>query len=61
MDRLEIKGNWNEKKGQLKKKYGELTDDDLRYEEGNEDELVGRIQKRLGKSRDETIKMLRDL
>ncbi len=45
---LSLKGNWNVVKGKLKQAYGELTDDDLKYVEGQEDELVGRIQKRIG-------------
>ena len=53
MDKLEIKGNWNETKGRLKQKYADLTDDDLKYSEGKEEELVGRIQQKLGKSREE--------
>jgi uncharacterized protein YjbJ (UPF0337 family) len=46
--KLSLKGNWNVIKGKLKQSYGELTDDDLTYVEGQEDELVGRIQKRVG-------------
>ena len=45
---LKLKGNWNVVKGKLKKAYGDLTDDDLTYVEGQENELVGRIQKRIG-------------
>ena len=48
MTKLQIKGNWNEIKGKLKQKYGELTDDDLTFAEGKEDELLGRLQQRLG-------------
>ena len=48
-----IKGNWNELKGKLKQKYGNLTDDDLIFSEGKEDEMLGRLQKKLGKSKDE--------
>jgi uncharacterized protein YjbJ (UPF0337 family) len=44
------KGNWNEIKGRLKQKYANLTEDDLLFVEGKEDELMGRLQKRLGKS-----------
>ena len=44
MNKQEIKGSWNELKGKLKQKYGELTDDDLTYAEGKEDELYGRLQ-----------------
>ncbi len=61
MDKLEIKGNWNEAKGKLKQKYGELTDDDLTYAEGKEDELLGRIQKKTGQTRDEVKKMIAEL
>jgi uncharacterized protein YjbJ (UPF0337 family) len=46
--KLNLKGNWNVVKGKLKQSYGQLTDDDLAYSEGKEDELVGRIQKKLG-------------
>ena len=46
--KLNLKGNWNIIKGKLKQSYGELTDDDLKYVKGQEDELVGRIQKRVG-------------
>lgn len=59
--RLKIKGSWNETKGKLKQKFAELTDDDLLYVEGKEDELYGRLQKRLGKSREEVEKILEDL
>ena len=51
--KLEIKGNWNELKGKLKQKYGQLTDDDLSFTEGKEDELLGRLQKRLGKNKED--------
>lgn len=58
---LKIKGNWNEMKGKLKQKYGQLTDDDVTYEKGKEDELYGRLQKKLGKSREEVNRILDDL
>ena len=51
--KLQLKGNWNEVKGRLKQKYGQLTDDDLAFSEGKEDELLGRLQKRLGRSKEE--------
>ena len=53
MNKLETKGNWNIIKGNLKQKWAGLTDDDLTYVEGQEDELVGRIQKRTGRAREE--------
>ena len=61
MDKLQIKGNWNKMKGKLKEEYGELTDNDLQYTEGKDDQLIGRLQEKLGKSRDEVIKKLRSL
>ena len=51
--KLQLKGSWNEVKGKLKQKYGQLTDDDLAFAEGKEDELLGRLQKRLGRTRDQ--------
>lgn len=59
MNKLNIKGNWNEKKGKLKQQFAKLTDDDLTYVEGKEDELVGRIQKRLGKTLEEAREIVR--
>lgn len=53
MNKLQIKGNWNELKGKLKQKYADLTDDDLTFAEGKEDELTGRLQKKLGKTQEE--------
>ena len=53
-----ISGNWNVIKGKLKQKYGELTDDDLMYVEGKEDELFGRIEKRTGKAKTEVKKFI---
>ena len=51
MNKLEIKGDWNITKGKLKQKWAKLTDDDLQYAEGQQEELVGRIQKRTGETR----------
>lgn len=59
MKNLNIKGNWNEKKGKLKQEYADLTDNDLEYAEGKEEELVGRIQKRLGTSKQEAQDIIR--
>jgi uncharacterized protein YjbJ (UPF0337 family) len=59
MDTLEIKGKWNEVKGKLKQQFADLTDDDLLYEEGQEDRLIGNLQQKLGKTRDEVIKLLK--
>jgi len=56
MNKLQLKGNWNEVKGKLKQKYGQLTDDDLSFAEGKEDELIGRIEKKVGKTKDEIKK-----
>jgi uncharacterized protein YjbJ (UPF0337 family) len=61
MNSTEIKGNWNELKGKLKQKYADLTDDDLMYVEGQEDELYGKIQKKVGQSKEEVQKMIAEL
>ncbi len=53
MTKLEMKGSWNETKGKLKQKYADLTDDDLLFEEGKEDELLGRLQKKVGQTKEE--------
>lgn len=53
MTKLEIKGSWNEVKGKLKQKYAHLTDDDLLFVEGKDDELVGRLQKKLGRTKED--------
>ncbi len=51
--KLKIKGNWNELKGKLKQSYAKLTDNDLLFVEGKEDEMLGRLEKRLGKTKEE--------
>ena len=50
--KLKLNGNWNEIKGKVKQQYADLTDDDLLYEEGKDDELLGRIQKKTGKTKE---------
>lgn len=60
MNNLEIKGNWNIAKGKLKQRWGDLTDDDLAYVKGHEEELVGRIQRRTGETREEVTKAIND-
>lgn len=59
--KLRFKGSWNEAKGKLKQKFAQLTDDDLLYTEGKEDELYGRLQQRLGKTREEVERILDEL
>jgi len=61
MDKLEIKGAWNETKGKMKKAYADLTDDDMLREEGKDDEMLGKLQKKTGKSRDELVKWINSL
>ena len=53
MTKLEMKGTWNEAKGKLKQQYADLTDDDLLFEEGKEDELLGRLQKKTGQTKEQ--------
>jgi len=59
--KLKLKGGWNEAKGKVKQQYADLTDDDLKYEEGREDELLGRLQQKTGKTKDEVKRWIDDL
>ena len=61
MEKLRVKGSWNEMKGKLKQKYGNLTDDDLTFAEGKEDELYGRLQQKLGKTKEEVRREIEEL
>jgi uncharacterized protein YjbJ (UPF0337 family) len=61
MNKLTIEGNWNEIKGKLKQKYGDLTDDDLTFAKGKEDEMYGRLQKKLGKTKAEIKREIESL
>ncbi len=58
MNKLQLKGSWEQVKGRLKQSYGTLTDDDLTYAEGKEDELIGKLKAKLGKSEEEVRKLL---
>jgi uncharacterized protein YjbJ (UPF0337 family) len=60
MNTLEIKGDWNITKGKLKQKWATLTDNDLQFVEGKKDELIGRIQKRTGETREAIEKALKE-
>jgi uncharacterized protein YjbJ (UPF0337 family) len=61
MNKLDIKGEWNEVAGKLKQKYAELTDDDLLFEEGKEDELLGKLQKKLGKTKEQVNSLIKKI
>ncbi|HAD81181.1 MAG: general stress protein CsbD [Candidatus Edwardsbacteria bacterium RIFOXYD12_FULL_50_11] len=58
MNKLKIKGNWNEVAGKLKQQYANLTDDDVLFIEGKEEELLGRLQKKLGITKEEIRQLL---
>jgi uncharacterized protein YjbJ (UPF0337 family) len=58
---LKLRGSWNEVKGKIKQEYADLTDDDLKYEEGKDDELVGRLQKKVGKTKEQIIDWIQRL
>jgi uncharacterized protein YjbJ (UPF0337 family) len=61
MDELELRGRWNELKGKAKQAHGDLTDDDVRWEEGKDEEFFGRMQTKLGKTKDEVVHWIRGL
>ena len=58
MNTTELKGNWNEQKGKLKKQFAELTDNDLMFEEGKKEEMLGKLQIKLGKTKEELTKLM---
>lgn len=61
MNTTEVKGNWDEQKGKLKQKFAILTDNDLLFAEGKKDEMYGRLQLKLGKSKEELLKIIETL
>lgn len=61
MNKTKLRGNWNEQKGKLKQKFAFLTDNDLMFEEGKEEELYGKLQIKLGKTKEELHKIISEL
>jgi len=61
MNTTEVKGNWNEQKGKLKQKFATLTDDDLLFAEGKKDAMMGKLQAKLGKTKEEIHKILSEI
>ncbi len=59
--KLKLKGTWNEVKGKVKQQYADLTDDDLLHEEGKDDELLGRLQKKTGKTKEQLKEWIESL
>ena len=61
MNATEVKGNWNEQKGKLKQKFAILTDNDLMFEEGRKEEMFGKLQITLGKTKEELHRIIGSL
>ena len=61
MNTTELKGNWHEQKGKLKQQFATLTDDDLAFEEGKKEEMMGRLQTKLGKTKEELHNLISKL
>lgn len=61
MNKTELKGNWEEQKGKLKQKFASLTDNDLMFAAGKKEEMMGRLQIKLGKTKDELHKIISSL
>jgi len=61
MNATELSGMWDEQKGKLKQKFATLTDDDLLFAEGKKDEMMGRLEKKLGKSKEELHNIISEL
>jgi len=58
MNTTELRGNWNEQKGKLKQKFAVLTDNDLMFADGKKDEMFGRLEIKLGKTKEELHKII---
>lgn len=58
---IELQGTWNEQKGKLKQRYAMLTDNDLMFKEGKKEEMYGRLQKILGKTKEELMSIINAL
>jgi len=61
MNTTEVKGNWDEQKGKLKQKFAALTDNDLMFAKGKKEEMLGKLQIKLGKTKEELYKIISDL
>jgi uncharacterized protein YjbJ (UPF0337 family) len=61
MNTTELKGNWEEQKGKLKQKFAALTDNDLLFVEGKQEEMIGKLQIKLGKTKEELHKIIQGL
>jgi uncharacterized protein YjbJ (UPF0337 family) len=61
MNKVQVKGNWNETKGKLKQKFAILTDNDLMFVEGKKDEMLGRLQVKLGKTKEQLLGIIEAL
>lgn len=61
MNTIEMKGNWNEQKGKLKQKFAMLTDNDLMFAKGKKEEMYGRLQTKLGKTKEELMSIIESL
>lgn len=61
LQKSDLKGNWNEQKGKLKQKFSVLTDNDLLFEAGKKDEMLGKLQVKLGKTKEELYKIIEAL
>ena len=61
MNTIEMKGNWNEQKGKLKQKFAMLTDNDLMFAKGKKEEMYGRLQTKLGKTKEELLSIIEAL
>jgi len=61
MSNLNLKGSWNELKGKLKQQYATLTDDDLTYNEGRDDEFLGNLQRKLGQTKEQLENTLSEM
>jgi uncharacterized protein YjbJ (UPF0337 family) len=60
MNREQLMGKWNQVKGSIRKRWGKLTDDDMEKIAGHRDSLIGKIQEKYGKTKEEAEKEVDD-
>ncbi|MNF06251.1 hypothetical protein D3C80_2061640 [compost metagenome] len=58
MNATELKGNWEEQKIKLKQKFAALTENDLLFTEGKKEEMIKKLQIKLGKTKEELLKII---
>jgi uncharacterized protein YjbJ (UPF0337 family) len=60
-EKTPLKGNWKQQRSKLKQKFAVLTDKDLLFEQGKQDEMLENLQGKLGMTKEELVKIIESL